>query len=165
MATQNTYQPQQYSPWNGGYYTPIIQPQPIIPNYIQQQQQAQQTPITQPQQNQQQVKSSRVWVQGEGSAKAYIVANNTEQELWDSEQPVIYLKTVDVYGRPNMVILDYTIRPAETSNNGVASSEVSDLKKEMAELKEMMNSLVQNQQQRSYKNNYNNNKKEIATND
>lgn len=169
MAANNTMnngvlQSSNYNPYQ--YYYPTMQQLYPQSNNIYSGQAMNNQNYIQQSQNQQhpQVSSDRIWVQGETSAKSYLVSKNTEQVLWDNEQPCIYIKTVDAYGRPNMITLDYTIRPVETQNNGVANSEVSDLKKEMAELKEMMNSLVQNQhQQRSYKPNYN--KKEVATND
>lgn len=96
--------------------------------------------------NQQTVNSQRIWVQGEGSAKAYIVANNTEQVLWDAEQPVIYIKTVDGTGKPSTITLDYTIRNPEPEN---INKETEALKSEIAELKDMMKQMMS--QQRTYK--------------
>lgn len=95
----------------------------------------------QPAQNQQ-LSSNRVWVQGEGSAKAYIVANNSEQVLWDSDNPSIYIKTVDQNGKPSITILDYTIR--ETSQEIEPGKDMDDLKKEISELKDMVKGLAQN---------------------
>lgn len=114
-----------------------------------------QNPYNQPQpqyqqpQQPQQVESQRVWVQGESSAKAFIVKNNTEQVLWDAEQPVIYIKTVDITGKPSTLTLDYTIRnprPADDQNETAA------LKSEIAELKDMMKQLMN--QRTNYKPNY-----------
>lgn len=99
------------------------------------------------QQTQNRINSSRVWVQGEGAGKAFIVANNTEQVLWDSEHPSIYIKTVDATGRPNMTILDYTIRKPEPDPS-------SKLEMEVAELKQMMKELMDQNKNRNY-NNYN----------
>lgn len=55
-----------------------------------------------------------IWVQGEAGAKSYLVAPNTTVQLWDSESPVIYLKSADASGMPSIKTLDYTIR--ESSN-------------------------------------------------
>lgn len=150
----------------GGMYT--VPQQAINNQYTGFQNWAAQNPYTQPMQYQMptqqvesqpqaqnRVNSSRVWVQGEGSAKAYIVSRNTEQVLWDSEQPSIYIKTVDENGRPNTVILDYTIRNPEPENNGN-----SKLEAEVAELKLMMKELMdQNKNRNNYNPNYNNKKK------
>jgi len=51
-----------------------------------------------------------IWVQGEAGAKSYLVAPNTTVQLWDSESPVIYLKSADASGMPSIKTLDYTIR-------------------------------------------------------
>lgn len=52
---------------------------------------------------------SRIWVQGEVGAKAYLVAPGNTVELWDSEQPVIWLKSVLANGVPSMTRINYTI--------------------------------------------------------
>lgn len=126
----------------GGYpatYTPQMVPQQM-PQPITQ-------PITQPQQ---QVINSKIWVSGLAGANAYLVAPNTDVELWDSEAKTIYLKTADANGFPSMKILDYVIRnddkptePLETKepNNSVEyvlKSEFDALKGELEALKEEM---------------------------
>lgn len=63
-------------------------------------------------QAQQQQSNGIIWVSGEAGAKAFMVAPNTTVQLWDSEDQVIYLKSADASGMPNMKILDYTIRQA-----------------------------------------------------
>ena len=129
--------------------------QPAINNqYTGYQNWAAQNPYTQPIQIEQpqiqnRINSSRIWVQGESSAKAYIVSRNTEQVLWDSEQPSIYIKTVDENGRPKTVILDYTIREPEPEQNVN-----SRLEAEVAELKKMIKNLMDQNKNRNY-NNYN----------
>lgn len=65
-----------------------------------------QQPMMQPRQ------PDMIWVQGEAGAKSFMVAPNTTVQLWDSEDQVIYLKSADASGMPNMKILDYTIRQA-----------------------------------------------------
>ena len=65
----------------------------------------QQSQYAQPQQS---MNSSMVWVQGESGAKAYALPNNTTLPLWDSEDQVIYIKSVDANGKPSMTILTYT---------------------------------------------------------
>ena len=44
--------------------------------------------------------SSFVWVQGEAGAKAYPVAAGNKVALFDSENPVLYVKSTDLNGRP-----------------------------------------------------------------
>ena len=62
----------------------------------------------------QQTNNQMIWVQGEAGAKATNVAPGTTIPLWDSEAPVIYIKSVDMSGKPSMTIIDYTER--DTSN-------------------------------------------------
>ena len=53
------------------------------------------------------------WVQGEAGAKAYWVSPNSTMELWDTEKQTVYIKSVDAYGIPSMVALDYTFKDAQ----------------------------------------------------
>lgn len=79
------------------------------PTYMPQQQAyVPQMPQAQPQQQ----SNGIIWVSGEAGAKAFMVAPNTTVQLWDSEDQVIYLKSADASGMPNIKILDYTIRQA-----------------------------------------------------
>lgn len=54
----------------------------------------------QPQMQQQSNNAGFVWVQGEAAAKAYPVAAGNSVLLMDSEEPVLYMKSTDVSGRP-----------------------------------------------------------------
>lgn len=91
-----------------------------------------------------------IWVQGEAGAKSYLVAPNTTVQLWDSENQIIYLKSADASGMPNMKVLDYTVRgatiPTETVSDAEGKfilrkdfdglkEEIDDLKDEIAKLK------------------------------
>jgi len=51
-----------------------------------------------------------IWVIGESAAKSYYIPPNSTIALWDSENPIVYLKTTDASGMPSMKTLDYTIR-------------------------------------------------------
>lgn len=62
---------------------------------------------------------SRIWVQGEVGAKAYLVAPNNTVALWDSEKPIIYIKSVSSNGMPAMQIVAYTTQKEETQNDYV----------------------------------------------
>lgn len=66
------------------------------PNYSQQYQQTQDT-------------DSRIWVQNETSAEAYLVAPNGFVRLWDANKPVFYEKRADASGRPYLMdVYEYT---------------------------------------------------------
>lgn len=63
-----------------------------------------------------------IWVQGEEAAKAYPVAPNSSVILFDSENPVLYIKQADATGRPlPMQIYDMVERGSkqETATEGV----------------------------------------------
>ena len=60
-----------------------------------------------------------IWVQGEAGAKAYVLPPNTTLPLWDSEDQVIYIKSVDGSGKPTMTILDYVDRNAQKQSDEV----------------------------------------------
>ena len=82
------------------------------------QMQAMQQPTVQPQGE----PAGIIWVQGEAGAKAYLVAPGSTVQLWDSENPVIYLKSADMSGMPSMRVLDYTERGIPASKKGTADS-------------------------------------------
>ena len=68
-------------------------------------------PMNQMNQPQQINNSGIIWVQGEAGAKAFSnIRPDVPVALWDSEEPVIYIKSVDATGKPSMTILDYTER-------------------------------------------------------
>lgn len=55
--------------------------------------------------------SAFVWVQGEAGAKSYPVAPGNRVALFDSENPVVYIKSVDYSGKPaEMEIFDLVKR-------------------------------------------------------
>lgn len=103
------------------------------PQYTQQYPQYQQpipTPMQQQQMQQQpQNVGGLIWVSGEAGAKAFLVAPNTTVQLWDSENPVIYLKSADASGMPSIKVIDYTIRNAQ---NGPKKTPLENETKEYA---------------------------------
>lgn len=80
-------------------------------------------------QQQSNVNTAMIWVQGESGAKSYVLPNNTTLPLWDSESQTIYIKTVDQNGKPSMTILDYVER-SEKGNDKQVVSEVEYATKE-----------------------------------
>ena len=79
-VTQPRYTPN--TAWGGGYTT-------ALPPY------QQQNVGMQP-------NNSMIWVQGISAAKSYLVPNNSTVILWDSESPTVYIKSVDVNGKPSL---------------------------------------------------------------
>lgn len=54
--------------------------------------------------------SPMTWVQGPQQVDTYPVQYGGTVVLWDKEQPIIYIKSVDNFGNPSVQILDYTFR-------------------------------------------------------
>ena len=79
-----------------------------------------------------------IWVQGEAGAKSYLVAPNTTVALWDSEAQVIYLKSADPSGMPQMKVLDYTIRGGKPLNQETEYATKADLEELRKKLDELM---------------------------
>ena len=74
--------------------------------------------------------------------------------IWDSEAPVIYIKTVDAYGRPSTLTLDYTIRnpqPEAADSNQALRDEMAEMREQIRQLTAAVSAQNQNQQR-----NYNN---------
>lgn len=105
--------------YNGGYY-PQYQ-NGAVPDMLNQYKGQYQQPIPQMQQNVSQSPlplqpispkptNDIIWVQGEAGAKGYLVAPNNTVVLWDTENPVIYVKSADASGIPSMRVLDFTER-------------------------------------------------------
>ena len=115
--------------YNGGYY-PQYQ-NGAVPDMLGQYKGQYQQPIPQMQQNvpaqnmqisippaQQKPSNDIIWVQGEAGAKGYLVAPNNTVVLWDTENPVIYVKSADASGIPSMRVLDFEERNVNIQNNG-----------------------------------------------
>lgn len=93
--------------------------------------------------------SGIIWVQGEVGARSYLVSPNTKVALWDSEAPIIYIKTSDQNGVPSMRIIDYTYRdmPQQSQNQNnqniyVTTDEFTTLKDEVNRLKDIIGGLT-----------------------
>ena len=86
-----------------------------------------------------------IWVQGEAGAKSYLVAPNCTVQLWDSESPVIYLKSADASGMPSIKTLDYTVRETASPKKDMYATKAdmeslaSELRNEIKALKEAHN--------------------------
>ena len=77
--------------------------------------------------------SSVIWVQGLAGAQGYAVAPGQTVPLFDSDEQIIYLKSVDMAGRPSMKTLDYTIREDAVKENYVTKDELEKMIKDLKE--------------------------------
>lgn len=100
------------------------------------------TPIQQP-------SNGLIWVQGEEGAKAYLVAPNSTVVLWDSEAPVIYIKSADMSGMPSTRIFDLTERTAQKAISPVVNNTVEyATKDEFSALSEKVHELLEKERER-----------------
>lgn len=84
-------------------------------------------------------RTDRIYVQGINAATSYPLAPNMTVTLWDSEKPIIYLKSADASGKPTMQILDYTIRETDTQTD-----DMSKLMQKIEQLEDKINSIGEN---------------------
>lgn len=91
--------------------------------------------------NQYQPQDTRIWVQGEVGAKAYLVAQGSTVVLWDSESKTIFIKSGTANGVPVMQKLTYTIENEEAKDSINMSNYVTKeyLEQKLNELKEINN--------------------------
>lgn len=127
MAYPNYYQ--------GGYY-PQYQ-NGAVPDVLNQYKgQYQQMPMQQPmmQQPVQQIPmqmppaqmsgaNDMIWVLSEVEAQSYPVAPNNSVILWDKNNDVVYIKSVNMQGVPSMRVLDYKERTADNAPKTPAEHE------------------------------------------
>lgn len=110
MAYPNYYQ--------GGYY-PHYQ-NGAVPDMLNQYKgNYQQMPMQQPMVQQMQTPTQTndmIWVLNENEATSYPVAPNNSVVLWDKNEPIIYVKSVNNQGMPSMRVLYFEERNATASN-------------------------------------------------
>lgn len=96
----------------------------------------------QPQPTSQSSNNGVIWVQGEEGAKAYMVAPGNTVQLWDVENPVIYLKSADMSGMPSMRIFDLVERSATPKMPLEIPRDEFVTRKEFTELEGKLNELL-----------------------
>lgn len=105
--------------YNGGYF-PQYQ-NVAVPDMLNQYKgQYQQMPMQQPmvQQMQSPIQTNdMIWVLNENEATSYPVAPNNSVVLWDKNEPIIYVKSVNNQGMPSMRVLYFEERNATPSNS------------------------------------------------
>lgn len=105
--------------YNGGYF-PQYQ-NGAVPDMLNQykgqyQQQIMQQPMFQQMQTPTQT-NDMIWVLNENEATSYPVAPNNSVVLWDKNEPIIYVKSVNNQGMPSMRVLYFEERNATPSNS------------------------------------------------
>lgn len=105
--------------YNGGYF-PQYQ-NGAVPDMLNQYKgQYQQIPMQQPMVQQMQTPTQTndmIWVLNENEATSYPVAPNNSVVLWDKNEPIIYVKSVNNQGMPSMRVLYFEERNATPSNS------------------------------------------------
>ena len=106
-------------PYNYGYF-PQYQ-NGAVPDILNQYKgQYQQMPMQQPMVQQMQTPTQTndmIWVLNENEATSYPVAPNNSVVLWDKNEPIIYVKSVNNQGMPSMRVLYFEERNATPSNS------------------------------------------------
>lgn len=96
---QNGAVPDMLGQYKGQYQQPIMQ-QPMVQQI--------QTPTQ---------TNDMIWVLNENEATSYPVAPNNSVVLWDKNEPIIYVKSVNNQGMPSMRVLYFEERNATASNS------------------------------------------------
>ena len=130
-----SYNYQPYQPMYGQGYGQPMQDQLAQLRQPYQPMQMQPVPQGQPMMPVQQTQpdNGMIWVQGEAGMKAFMVAPGHTVVLWDSEDPVFYIKSADMSGIPKVQTFDYSERdsakrtlPIGSTNQYVTRAEFED---------------------------------------
>ncbi len=95
--------------------------------------------------------NNMIWVSGEEGMRSYQMGPNVTLPLWDSDNPVIYLKSTDMMGKPSVKILDYTVRDeTQGAKNGnyVSRDEFNKLNSHLADISNQLKQLKNNLKQK-----------------
>lgn len=128
-------------PYGGYQYLPQVPQVQPIPQYSQ-------APTAQTAQ----ISTGILWVGNEQEAINYPVAPNNAVALWDSSNPVIYLKQADAAGKPNIKVYDLKERidpanePAKPSVSYAEKTELESLKTELKNIKKELTALKRKQE-------------------
>ena len=131
------YYPNAYQPYGAYQYLPQI------PQYSQAASAPTQTS---------QISTGILWVGSEQEAQNYPVAPNNAVALWDSSNPVIYLKQTDASGRPNIKVYelkertDPSVEASKVQTNYVDKTELEALKTELKNIKKDLTALKRKQE-------------------
>ena len=118
MAYPNYYQGGYYPQYQNGAVPDMLNQYKGQYQQVPMQQPIMQQPIQQmPMQNVPQPTPSNdmIWVLSEGEAQSYPVAPNNTVILWDKNDPVVYIKSVNSQNIPSFRVLDYNDRTADNA--------------------------------------------------
>lgn len=83
----------------------------------------------------------RIWVQGESSANAYLMAPNSFVRLWDSTRPVFYEKRTDASGKPSIVAYEYHSNTTQSPNTSENKEMINTYEEQIKALESRLNAL------------------------
>ncbi len=92
-----------------------------------------------------QAQCNMIWINSEAEAMAYMVAPNCAVALWDTNNPLVYLKQADSSGRPSFKafeIRERVLRPQQSApEQNTAATEYASLERLQA-LEQKVDSLL-----------------------
>lgn len=116
MAYQNYYQGGYYPQYQNGAVPDMLNQYKGQYQQMPMQQPMIQQPIPQmPTMAQPTPSNDMIWVLSEVEAQSYPVAPNNSVILWDKNNDVVYIKSVNMQGVPSMRVLDYKERTADNA--------------------------------------------------
>lgn len=104
-----------YNNYYGGYY-PQYQNGAVPDMLNQYKNQYQPLQMAQPIQQIPTPTNEMIWVLNENEATSYPVAPNNSVVLWDKNEPIIYVKSVNASGMPSMRVLEFIERNTDSQN-------------------------------------------------
>lgn len=83
--------------------------------------------------------SGLIYVLGEEEAKAYYVAPGNTVPLFDKDKPIMYIKSVDLNGMPNMMKCTLTFENTAPVSDYVSRAEFSELSQAVNDIRNALN--------------------------
>jgi hypothetical protein len=116
MAYPNFYQGGYYPQYQNGAVPDMLNQYKGQYQQMPMQQPMMQPPVQQmPAMTQPTPSNDMIWVLSEVEAQSYPVAPNNSVILWDKNNDVVYIKSVNMQGVPSMRVLDYKERTADNA--------------------------------------------------
>lgn len=83
--------------------------------------------------------SGLIYVLGEEEARAYYVAPGNTVPLFDKDKPVMYIKSVDINGMPNMMKCTLIFENTAPASDYVSRAEFSELSQAVNDIRNALN--------------------------